>query len=179
MVEEQEEKKIEDIVEQFTPKETRAKPNVEPPIRHDELIEVDVRLKTCLDLDPLQVGHLEVLKDNRCKISLVTTKSMQADHEHMVHSGYIAAAAEYAALAAINEPNGMIFSVSSHYLACARVGDEITIDAHVRHIDTRKRDVDVVAKINSIKIYDARIVVVIPEYHPLKIRLMDVAGVKE
>ena len=146
-----------------------------------ELIDLDndgIRVKTHTELDPSYVGHIEKLTEETCVVSLVTTSIMSVDSQSLVHSGFIGSAAEYAALVVVNEPNGMLFSVNAQYYACARAGDEIRFTAKVRHSDNRKREVHVIGKINAIKIYDAKIVIVIPEYHPLKIQLLDVAGAK-
>lgn len=143
-----------------------------------ELFDLDdgIRVKTHTELDASFAGHIESIATDKCIVSLITTERMSADAQNLVHSGFIGSAAEYAALVVVNEANGMIFSVSSQYYACARVGDEVRFTAKVRHSDSRKREVDVIAKIESIKIYEAKINIVIPEYHPLKIQLLDIAG---
>lgn len=145
---------------------------------HD-LIDLDhgaIRVKTHTKIDSNYVGHVEKLTYENSIVSLVTTAMMSADDQDLVHSGFIGSAAEYTALVVVNEPNGMVFSVNAQYYACARAGDEIKFTGKVRHSDNRKREVHVVGNINAIKIYDAKIVILIPEYHPLKIKLLDVAG---
>ena len=136
----------------------------------------EIKILTHTELDPTYVGNIEEISTEVCTTSLVTAAFMVADAERMVHSGFIGSAAEYAALLVVNEANGMIYSVSSQYFACARVGDEIKYKATVKHSDSRKREVTVVAKIDAIKIYEGKITIIIPEYHPLKIHLLDVAN---
>lgn len=150
----------------------------EKPLSAKEFIDhdSDIRIRTSVELDPVYSGHIETLTEEECKTSLVTTKLMSADNQHMVHSGFISSAAEYAALVVVNEPNGMVYSMNGEHFACARVGDEVRFSAHVRHVDSRKREVEVKARIEAIKIYSAKITIVIPEYHPLKIHLLDVSG---
>jgi acyl-CoA thioesterase len=146
-----------------------------------EFVDLDdeLRVRTHTELDPNQVGHVDHLNPDESRITLTTSRSMHADMENLVHSGYIGSSAEYAALIAVNEPNAMIYSVSSQYFACARVGDDVSYKATVKHSEGRKRDVTVVGKIESIKVYEAHIVVIIPEYHPLKIKLLDIAGAND
>lgn len=141
-------------------------------------IDSDIRIRTSTELDPIYSGHIEVLTEDECQTSLITSKLMSADSQHMVHSGFISSAAEYAALVLINEPNGMVYGIQGEHFACARVGDEVRFTAQVRHIDSRKREVEVKARIEAIKIFSAKITIVIPEYHPLKIHLLEVAGAK-
>ena len=141
-----------------------------------DLIDLDdVKIKTHTEIDPHIVGHVDEITEEIVHTTLITSKMMHADGESLVHSGFIGSAGEYAALAVVNEVNGMVYSVNSQYFACARVGDSVKYKATVRHIEGRKRDVDVIGKIDAIKIYEAHIVVVIPEYHPLKIKLLDIA----
>jgi len=146
-----------------------------------ELIDLDedtIRVRSHTDLDPSYVGHVESLSTESCVVLMKTSKLMNADSQALVHSGFIGSAAEYTALVVVNDPNGMIFSVNSQYFACARVGDEVKFTAKVKHTDNRKREVDVIGKIDAIKIYEAKMIIVVPEYHPLKIQLLDVAGAK-
>lgn len=141
------------------------------------LIDADeIRVRTTTELDTMYSGHIDSLTPETAVVSLITSKMMMADKEEMVHSGFIGSACEYAALLVVNEPNGMIYSVNSQYFSCVRVGEEVKITASVRHMDSRKREIDVVAKMDSIKVYEAKINIVIPEYHPLKIHLLDIAG---
>ncbi len=142
-----------------------------------EIVDLDeIRVRTHTELDPNHIGHVDKLKEDESYTTLTTSKMMHADMEQLVHSGYIGSSAEYAALIAVNEPNAMVYSIEAKYYACARVGDDVTFHATVKHSEGRKRDVTVVGKIHSIKIYEAHIIVVIPEYHPLKIKLLDIAG---
>ncbi len=138
----------------------------------------ELRLKTHEQIDKAYVGNIETLKRGHCRVSLVTTEWMTVDKEDMVHSGFINMSAEFAAIAAINEPNAMIMFNEASYLAPIRMDEEIVFDAKVRHTDGRKREVDVVGHFKDIKVYESRMTITITEYHPLKIKLNEVAGVK-
>lgn len=139
----------------------------------------DIKVRTHTELDVNYAGYIDAMKEDESFTTLSTSRMMQADSEHLTHSGFVGSAAEYAALIAVNEPNGMIYSVNSQYFACARIGDDIKYHATVKHSEGRKRDVIVIGKIEAIKIYEAHIIVVIPEYHPLKIKLLEVAGAND
>jgi acyl-coenzyme A thioesterase PaaI-like protein len=147
-----------------------------------ELYDLDndtIRIRTTTELDSIYSGHIDSITSEKAVISLVTSKFMVADRDEMVHSGFISSAAEYAALIVVNEPSGMIFAVNSQYYACMRLGEELELTATVRHTDHRKRDIEVIGMMGSIKIYEGKITVIIPDYHPLKIQLLDVAGAKD
>ena len=136
----------------------------------------ELRVRTHVELDPNLVGRVDHLNEDESHTTLNTTKAMHADEERLVHSGFIGSSAEYAALIAVNEPNAMIYSVSSQYFSCARVGEDVTFKATVQHTEGHKRNVTVIGSIESIKVYRANIIVIIPEYHPLKIKLLEIAG---
>ena len=138
----------------------------------------EMRLKTHEQIDKAYVGNIETLSRGHCRVSLVTTEWMTVDNEHMVHSGFINMSAEFTALAAINEPNGMLMHNDATYLSPIRMDEELVFEAIVRHTDGRKREVDVTGHFNDIKVYESRMTITITEYHPLKIKLGDVAGVK-
>ncbi|GEM_PF-793599 len=137
--------------------------------------EAEEILKSHTLLEENYVGTIEHLSAGLCQTSFMTRSFMQADNDKMVFSGFIAAAAEYAAMAAINEPNAMMLFSQSKHLSPVRVGDEIKFEAKVKHNEYRKRDIDVVGRISSIKVFMAHITVVITDYHPLKVNLADVA----
>ena len=140
-----------------------------------DLTEPEEGLQTHTRLDEGYVGSIEHLSSGHCVTSLMTHSFMQADNQKMVFSGFIAAAAEYAAIAAVNEPNVIMLACESNYLAPVRLGEELRFEARVKHNDMRKREINVIAFSNNVKVYIARISVVVTEYHPLKIRLQDVA----
>lgn len=135
-------------------------------------------LRTHDEVDPLLVGIIDSLGNGQCKTIFKTNAHMIADKEKLIHNGFIGAAGEYAAIAAINDPMGIVYSQQATYYAPVRVGDEIQFQATARHMDGRKREVDVVGNVGDIKVYEARFTVLVHEYHPLKIKLMDVAGLK-
>ena len=138
----------------------------------------ELRLKTHEHIDRAYVGNIETLRHGHCRVSLVTTEWMTVDNEHMVMSGFINMAAEFSALAAINEPNAMMMHNDATYLSPVRMDEEIVFDAKVRHTDGRKREVDVIGHFKEIKVYESRMTITITEYHPLKIKLSDIAGVE-
>lgn len=131
------------------------------------------------ELDSLFVGNIDTLGNGKCQTTLITNSNMIADSERLVHNGFIGSAGEYAAVAAVNEPLGVVYSQITTYFAPVRVGDEVKFTATARHLEGRKREVDVAAHIGDIKVYESRITILVHEYHPLKIKLMDVAGVDD
>jgi len=117
-------------------------------------------------------GDLDELKDGFAKVSLITNEDMRADTYGLVHGGFIFCAADFAAMAAVNDPNVVLASSASTFLSPVRVGDQVVFEAKVRHKDGRKREVIVIGSVLDIKVYEANFKTVILEKHVLKLDLM-------
>jgi len=118
-------------------------------------------------------GDLDELKDGYAKVSLITNEDMRADTYGLVHGGFVFCAADYAAMAAVNEPNVVLASSTSTFLSPVRVGDQVIFEAKVRHKDGRKREVVVTGSVLEIKVYEANFKTVILDKHVLKLDLMN------
>jgi len=56
----------------------------------------------------------------------------------LVHSGSIFSSADYAAAAAVNEENMIIIGAKTSFLAPAKIGDLIELEAKAKFEDSRK-----------------------------------------
>jgi len=117
-------------------------------------------------------GDLDEIKDGYAKVSLITNDDMRADTYGLVHGGFIFCAADFAAMAAVNDPNVVLASSASTFLSPVRVGDQVIFEAKVRHKDGRKREVIVIGSVLDIKVYEANFKTVVLEKHVLKLNLM-------
>ena len=117
------------------------------------------------------VGTLTELKKSLSKVVLQTTNEMVVDEFGLVHSGFIFGAAEYAAVAAINQENVVIIGCRSKFFAPARIGDIIEFEAKGRFEDARKREIKVIGKINEIKVFEGIFQAVLLEKHILKTKI--------
>lgn len=139
-----------------------------------EVMEEDASvLKTHQEIERTLCGDLEELDKGYAKVTLVTTESMRADSHGLVHGGFIFGAADYAAMAAVNEPNVVLSGCSSSFLAPVRVGDEVTFEAKTKQKEGRKRDVMVSAYAYEVKVFEAEFNTVITENHVLNISLLN------
>jgi len=137
-----------------------------------KLDEIDV-LRTHELIDSHYSGNLEDLKDGSSKVSLMTNDDMRADELGLVHGGFIFSAADFAAMAAVNDPNVVLSGATTSFLAPVRSGDEVIFKAKVRHKDGRKREVDVVGMVLDIKVFEGVFKTVVLEKHVLKLDLMN------
>ncbi len=143
--------------------------------QEEEVIDLDGNeiLRTHELIDSQYSGSLEKLKDGTAKVSLMTNDGMRADDLGLVHGGFIFSAADFAAMAAVNDPNVVLSAATTSFLAPVRSGDEVVFTAKVRHKDGRKREVDVVGMVLDIKVFEGLFKTVVLEKHILKLNLMN------
>ena len=122
----------------------------------------------CGEIHKLEVGYVEV--------ELVTTEDMLADEMGLIHGGFIFSAADYAAMAAVNERNVVLVASECQFLSPVKLGDTVKIIAKVRHKEGRKRNVEVEGFALDIKVCSGLFKTVITERHVLKLNLLDSAG---
>jgi len=133
---------------------------------------IDV-LRTHELIDSHYSGTLDDLKNGSSKVSLMTNDDMRADSLGLVHGGFIFSAADFAAMAAVNDPNVVLSAATTNFLAPVRSGDEVVFKAKVRHKDGRKREVDVVGMVLDIKVFEGLFKTVVLDKHVLKLDLMN------
>ncbi|PHR53970.1 MAG: thioesterase [Arcobacter sp.] len=144
-------------------------------LEDDEQLDLNagVALRTHDMINHRYSGDLDELKEGYAKVSLVTNDDMRVDSYGLVHGGFIFCAGDYAAMAAVNDPNVVLASSTSSFLSPVRVGDEVIFEATVRHKDGRKREVKVVGSVLEIKVFEATLKTVVLEKHILKLDLMN------
>ncbi len=149
---------------------------VEEFIENDEDI---INLNTHKKIKKYLSGDIELLKENYAKIKLNCVAEMAVDEMGLIHGGYTFGAADFAAMAAVNEPYVVLIGANSKFLAPVKVGDTIIFEAHARFEDARKREVNVVGSINEIKVFEGTFAAVILPEHVLKLKLRRSKKVKK
>lgn len=138
-----------------------------------EVIPDKVELKTHILIDRMFSGSLEELRVGYAKVVLTTTKEMGVDEYNLVHGGFTFGAADFAAMAAVNEPNVVLAESVTKFLAPVEVGKIITFEANTSHNSTRTRDVKVIGMMGEIKVFEGDFKAVILDRHPLRLKLTD------
>ena len=128
-------------------------------------------LKTHLKIKSTLVGTLTGLSKNGSKVLLQTTPEMSVDEFGLIHSGFLFGSAEYAAVAAVNEPNVVVIGCRSKFFAPAKVGDIVNFEAKGRFEDARKREIKVIGMINEIKVFEGLFQAVLLEHHILQTKI--------
>ncbi len=139
----------------------------------EEIESEEVFLKTHESIDRSLCGDIDKLEKGYALVKLRTTETMRADEHGLVHGGFIFGAADYAAMAAVNEPNVLLSGCTSVFLAPVRVGDEVSFEAKVRQTEGRRRDVIVTALSYDVKVFEAEFKTVVTENHVLNISLLN------
>lgn len=120
-------------------------------------------------------GQIQKLESGTVEIELVTTQDMVADDMGLVHGGFVFSAADYAAMAAVNEKNVVLVASECEFLSPVKLGDVVKIKAKVRHKEGRKRNVEVEAYVFDIKVFTGLFKTVITERHVLRLNLLETA----
>jgi len=118
-------------------------------------------------------GEIDKLDDGFARVILETIDEMSADELGLVHGGFIFSAADFAAMAAVNDENVVLASAQTQFLAPVKVGDVVVFEARVRQKEGRKRNVHVKAHMLDIKVFEAEFSIVVLDRHILKLKLLE------
>ena len=118
-------------------------------------------------------GEIVKLEHGYVEVRLTTTPEMVADSVGLIHGGFIFSAADFAAMAAVNEKNVVLVASDCQFLSPVKFHDEVNFVARVRHKEGRKRNVHVEAFVLDIKVFEGEFKTVITEKHVLKLKLLD------
>ena len=139
----------------------------------------DVMLKTHENINQDLCGEIEKLDNGFVKLKLVTTHDMIADSQNLIHGGFIFSAADYAAMAAVNEKNVVLVASECQFLSPVKFGDIVSFIAKVRHKEGRKRNIHVTGHVLEIKVFEGEFKTVVTDRHVLKLKLTDTSEVIE
>ena len=152
--------------------------NVESLEEESNNIDKATTLQTHDLIDNRDSGVLDEIKEGYAKVSLMTNEEMRVDTYGLVHGGFIFCAGDFAAMAAVNDPNVVLSAAETSFLSPVRVGDVVVFEARVRHKDGRKREVNVTGSVLEIKVFEGTFKTVVLEKHVLKLDLMNASKEK-
>lgn len=102
-----------------------------------------MNLNTHLAINQQLCGNLVSIDKGVATVELSTTTDMAVDGHELVHGGFIFGAADYAAMAAVNDPNVVLGSAEIKFLKPSKSGDLVVLNATVTESDGKRRHVDV------------------------------------
>ena len=126
-----------------------------------------MRLRTHLKIDPSLCGEVRELEEGYAKVRLKTTDVMAADDRGLVHGGFTFGAADYAAMAAVNDPNVVLVAAEVKFLAPVVVGDEVEFEAKVEQKEGKKAKVGVTGAVGQKKVFEGVFKTYTPDTHIL------------
>ena len=135
--------------------------------------EEEVTLQTHLKMNLNLSGEITLIERGYVELRLTTSADMVADDMGLVHGGFIFSAADFAAMAAVNERNVVLVGSDCQFLSPVRLHDEVEFVARVRHQDGKKRDVHVTGHVLDIKVFEGEFKTVITDRHVLRLKLLD------
>lgn len=100
-------------------------------------------LNTHLAINRSLCGQIISIDAGRAVVRLDTTPGMVADEHQLVHGGFIFGAADFAAMAAVNDPNVVLGSAEVRFLKPLKCGDAVILEAKVTEIGGKKHRVEV------------------------------------
>jgi acyl-coenzyme A thioesterase PaaI-like protein len=100
-------------------------------------------LKTHLAINPSLCGQILSIDEGIAVVKINTASEMVVDDHQLVHGGFIFGAADYAAMAAVNDPNVVLGSAEVKFLKPSKSGDSAIFTAKVTEADGKRRRVDV------------------------------------
>ena len=117
----------------------------------------------------------EILKHEKgyVELELETENEMVVDDMGLIHGGFIFGAADFAAMAAVNERNVVLVASECQFLSPVKIGDKVLFKAQVRHQEGRKRNVHVKGFVYEVKVFEGEFMTVITERHVLKLKLLE------
>ena len=102
-----------------------------------------MNLKTHLAINKSLCGEVISIAEGKATVKLTTTLEMVADDHNLVHGGFIFGAADFAAMAAVNDPNVVLGSAEVKFLKPTRSGELVVLEAQVTEADGKCRRVAV------------------------------------
>jgi len=102
-----------------------------------------MELKTHLGINRSLCGEVLSVDEGAAVVRIDTTRAMVADDHDLVHGGFIFGAADFAAMAAVNDPNVVLGSAEVKFLKPTRCGESVTLRAKVAEVGGKRRRVEV------------------------------------
>ena len=131
-------------------------------------MEEKVELRTHLKFNP-KFGRLVEITENGAKVVLETNEDMAVDEEGLVHGGFTFGAADFCAMASVNEPYVVLVKATNcEFMAPVKVGDIVEFSGEILMKEKRKVEVKVVGTLDEIKVFSGIFSCVILENHVLK-----------
>lgn len=130
---------------------------------------IETKLKTHKKINRNLCGEIQRLEDGFVELKFVTAPEMVADSKDLIHGGFIFGAADYAAMAAINEENVVLAASSCRFIAPVKLGDIVIFTAEIKSTEGRKSSVYVIGNVLNTKVFEGEFKTFVTEKHVLEL----------
>ena len=124
-------------------------------------------LNTHLKLDNTINGKVIELSQDCAKIEQITKDFMVADEVGLVHGGFTFCAADFCAIAVVNDPNVVLAKSETKFLAPIKLGDTVTFEGKLLKKEDKKSTIEVVATVDEKSVFKGTFHTVTLEKHIL------------
>jgi acyl-coenzyme A thioesterase PaaI-like protein len=128
---------------------------------------MDKTLSTHLKIDTTLNGDLIEIKEDYAKVALKTLEIMQADEKGLVHGGFAFCAADFTAMAAVNDPYVVLAKSEVKFLAPVKVGETIIFEGSITNKEGKKVLVIVEGFVAEKKVFAGTFYTVVLDKHIL------------
>ncbi len=126
-----------------------------------------MHLRTHRQIDESLCGRVTALEEGFARVWLHTTQAMVADEKGLVHGGFLFGAADYAAMAAVNDPNVVLGAAEVRFLAPVRKGESVIFEARVAEQKGKRRRVKVAGSVEGRRVFEGSFDAFVLEKHVL------------
>ncbi|WP_457605426.1 hotdog domain-containing protein [Nitratifractor sp.] len=113
-----------------------------------------MELRTHKEIDRRFNGRVTELGEGFARVWLETLHAMVADEKGLIHGGFLFSAADYAAMAAVNDPHVVLGAAELKFLAPVKKGESVRFDARVVGKKSKKRTVHVMGTVNDKPVFE-------------------------
>ena len=108
-----------------------------------------MELNTHLKLNNELNGKVVELGEGYAKVEQLTTELMVADEQGLIHGGFTFCAADFAAMACVNDPYVVLAKGDTKFLAPIKLGQTVVYEAKILESEGRKSTIEVVATVQE------------------------------
>ena len=108
-----------------------------------------MELNTHLKLNSELNGKVVELKEGYAKVEQLTSELMVADEQGLVHGGFTFCAADFVAMACVNDPYVVLAKGDTKFLAPIKCGQTVIYEAKMLESEGRKSTIEVIATVEE------------------------------
>ena len=124
-------------------------------------------LNTHLSLENTLCGDVIALEKDYAKVSLQALPIMIADKKGLVHGGFIFGAADFCAMATVNDPYVVLAKSETKFLAPVKEGEVVLFEGKTIHKDGKKVKVEVMGSVEEKQVFWGVFYTVVLQKHVL------------